>query len=181
MHNHMCYMVLTHTQSLKDEDMAKAAAPKTEAPTAKAAQDAFAMGQMPDPAEMLEQFRTLAEENLAKSKAAMEKAKAAFDDVQKEAEAGLHTAQENTSKISLAAIDTMRANTESTFSHLEKMVGVKSVAEMIELQTAFVREQAEKAVDTAKTMQGLYQKAGEDMAAPAKAVAEKAMGALKQD
>ncbi|MBO6639222.1 MAG: phasin family protein [Roseitalea sp.] len=161
--------------------MAKAAAPKPEAQPAKAAQDVFSIGQMPDPAEMLEQFRSLAEENLAKSKAAMEKAKATFDAVQKEAEAGLHSAQENSSKISLAAIDTMRANTESTFSHLEKMVGIKSVAEMIELQTAFVREQAEKAVDTAKTMQGLYQKAGEDLTAPAKAVAEKAMGALKQD
>lgn len=154
--------------------MAKAASPKT--PT-----ETLAAGQMPNPTEMLEQFRTLAEDNLAKSKAALEKAKVAFDDVQKEAETGMHNAQEHSSKIALAAIDTMRANTESTFSHLEKMVGIKSVAELIELQTAFVREQAEKAVDTAKTMQSLYQQAGEDMAAPAKAAAEKAMGAIKPE
>lgn len=146
-----------------------------------AASDPFGAGQMPNPAEMLDRFRKLAEENMVKSKAALEKAKAAFDDVQKEAEAGLHSAQEHSSKISLAAIDTMRANTESAFNHLEKMVGIKSVAEMIELQTAFVREQTEKAVDTAKTMQALYQKAGEDMAAPAKAAAEKAMGAIKSE
>ena len=146
-----------------------------------AASDPFGAGQMPNPAEMLDRFRKLAEENMVKSKAALEKAKAAFDDVQQEAEAGLHSAQEHSSKISLAAIDTMRANTESAFNHLEKMVGIKSVAEMIELQTAFVREQTEKAVDTAKTMQALYQKAGEDMTAPAKAAAEKAMGAIKSE
>lgn len=165
---------------MEDMNMAKAATPKTEttAETAIPGAEAFA-GQMPNPTEMIEQFRSLAEENLAKSKTAFETAKSAFDDVQKEAEAGLHSAQEHSSKISLAAIHTMRANTESTFSHLEKMVGVKSVAELIELQTAFVREQAERAVDNAKTMQALYQKAGEDMTAPAKAAAEKAMSAIK--
>ena len=156
-------------------------APESKTDTAAPAPDPFAAGQMPNPAEMLDRFRKLAEENLVKSKTALEKAKAAFDDVQKGAEAGLHSAQEHSSKISLAAIDTMRANTESAFNHLEKMVGVKSVAEMIELQTAFVREQAEKAVDTAKTMQTLYQKAGEDMTAPAKAAAEKAMSAMKPE
>ena len=62
---------------------------------------------------------------------------------------------------------------------VEKLVAVKSIADLVELQTAFVREQAEKAVDTAKTMQDLYQKAGEEMSAPAKAAAEKAMNALK--
>ena len=161
--------------------MAKAATPKTATAANPTSTDPFAVGQLGNPAEMLDQFRTLAEENLSKSKATFEKAKAAFDEVQKEAEAGLHSAQEHSAKISLAAIDTMRANTESTFSHLEKLVGVKSVAELIELQTAFVREQAEKTADAAKTMQGLYQKAGEDMTAPAKAAAEKAMGALKAE
>ena len=155
--------------------MAKSTTPKPGAAPA----DAFAMGQMSNPAEYLDQFRTMAEDNLNKSKAAFEKAQSMFEDVQKEAEAGLHSAQAHSSKISLAAIDTLRDNTESAFKHMDKMVGVKSVAELIELQTAFVREQAEKAVDTAKNMQGLYQKAGEDMAAPAKAAAEKAMGALK--
>lgn len=157
--------------------MAKAAPPKKDTTAA----DAFGVGQIANPTEALDQFRTFAEESLSKSKEALEKAKAAFDDVQKEAEAGLHSAQEHSAKISLAAIDSMRTNTESTFTHLEKLVGVKSVAELIELQTAFMREQTEKAVDTAKTMQGLYQKAGEDISAPAKAAAEKAMGALKNE
>ena len=156
--------------------MAKAAPPKKDT-----AADAFGVGQIANPTEALDQFRTFAEESLSKSKEALEKAKAAFDDVQKEAEAGLHSAQEHSAKISLAAIDSMRTNTESTFTHLDKLVGVKSVAELIELQTAFMREQTEKAVDTAKTMQGLYQKAGEDISAPAKAAAEKAMGALKNE
>ena len=158
--------------------MAKAATPKTQATTQTDAASAMPVG---NPAEFLEQFRQMAEDGLSKSKDAMEKARTAFEDLQKEAETGLHTAQEHTSKISLAAIDTLRANSESTFAHLEKLVGVKSVAEVIELQTAFIRDQSEKAVDVAKNMQSLYQKAGEDMAAPAKAAAEKALGALKTD
>jgi len=143
--------------------------------------DAFAMPQIADPAEFVEQFRSIAEENLSKSKAALEKAREVYEEVQKEAESGLHSAQEHSSKISLAAIDSLRVNTETTFGHLEKLVGVKSVSEFVEAQTAFLRQQAEMAVDTAKTMQGLYQKAGEDMSAPAKAAAEKAMGAFKND
>lgn len=170
---------LPHYQQLEIAIMAKATTPKPSTSAKATATDPFAVGQMGNPAEVLEQFRTLAEDGMSKSKDAFEQAKAAFDEMQKDAEAGLHTAQEHSAKISLAAIDTMRANTESTLSHLEKMVSVKSVAELIELQTAFVREQAEKTVDAAKNMQGLYQKAGEDMSAPAKAAAEKAMGALK--
>lgn len=166
--------------------MAKAAAsgPKsggTRTDASGAATDAFSMPNMTDPAEFVEQFRTVAEENLSKSKAALEKARAMYEEVQKEAEAGLHSAQEHSSKISMAAIDSLRANTETTFGHLEKLVSAKSLAEIVEAQTAFLRQQAEMAVDTAKTMQGLYQKAGEDMSAPAKAAAEKAMGAFKTD
>ena len=162
--------------------MAKATPPKT--PTveqmAEAAQDAFA-APMANATEYLEQVRAMAEDGMSKTKDAVEKARAAYEDLQKEAETSINTAQEHSAKISLAAIDTMRASSESTFKHLEKMVSIKSVAELVELQTAFVREQAEKAVDTAKTMQDLYQKAGEEMAAPAKAAAEKAMSALKND
>ncbi|WP_306119183.1 MULTISPECIES: phasin family protein [unclassified Roseitalea] len=144
-----------------------------------AADDAFAMAQMGNPAEYVERFRAMAEDNMEKSRAAFDKARSVYEDLQKEAETGLHSAQAHSSKITLAAIDTMRANTETTFGHMQKLMGVKSMAELVELQSAFVRQQAEMAVDTAKTMQGLYQKAGEDMTAPAKAAAEKAMGALK--
>lgn len=160
--------------------MAKAAPTKT--PTveqmAEAAQDAFA-APMANAGEYLEQVRSMAEDGMMKTKDAVEKARVAYEDLQKDAEAGISTAQEHSAKISLAAIDTMRSSSEATFKHLEKLVAIKSVAELVELQTAFVREQAEKAVDSAKTMQGLYQKAGEEMAAPAKAAAEKAMNALK--
>ncbi len=162
--------------------MAKAATPKDENKTAETPEtDVFAMPQVGNPTEIVEQFRTVAEDNLEKSKAAFEKARTVYEDMQKEAESGIHTAQAHTSKISLAAIDQLRTNTETTFGHIEKLMAVKSVAELVELQSAFVRQQAELAVDSAKTMQNLYQQAGEDIAAPAKAAAEKAMGAFKTD
>ncbi len=152
--------------------MAKAAKPVEAA-------EMFNMTEAVNPTEMVEKFRTMAEEALNKSKETFEKSKAVLDDVQKDAEAGLHTAQAHAAKISLAAIDAMRANTESAFSHFEKLVGLKSVADLFEIQTAYVRTQAEKAVDDAKAMQALYQKATEEMTAESKAAAEKAMGAFK--
>lgn len=152
--------------------MAKAAKPAEAA-------EMFTMKAATNPAEVVESFRSMAEETLAKSKETFEKSKAVLDDVQKDAEAGLHTAQAHAAKISLAAIDTLRSNTETAFKHLEKLVGVKSIADLLEVQSAFVRAQAEKAVDDAKAMQALYQKAGEEMTAEGKAAAEKAMGAFK--
>lgn len=161
--------------------MAKAGTPKTPSveDMAEAAQDAFAMP-MANATEYLEQVRAMAEEGMNTTKEAIEKSRVAYEDLQKEAEASIHTAQAHSAKISLVAIETMRSASESTFKHLEKLVGIKSVADLVELQTAYVREQAEKAVDTAKNMQGLYQQASEEMTAPAKAAADKAMDMLKK-
>jgi hypothetical protein len=43
---------------------------------------------------------------------------------------------------------------------MEALLGVKSVAQMIELQTGYFRKQAEMMADQAKTMQGSRSQAG---------------------
>ena len=65
------------------------------------------------------------------------------------------------------------------FAHLEKMVGVKTFAEALEIQSAFVRKQAEMAVDQAKEMQSASQEAFTALSAPVKEATEKAMASVK--
>lgn len=145
----------------------------------KAPESAFTFAPTVDPAQVFETVRTVAEDNLAQSKANFEKAKAVLDDMQKETEAGMNAVKAQGDKLSAAAIGAVRSNTEATLNHFEKLMGVKSVAELVELQTAFIRAQAEAAVDSAKTMQTLYQEAGTSMAEDAKAMAEKTMKSFK--
>ncbi|QKV19266.1 phasin [Oricola thermophila] len=152
--------------------MAKAATDKTE--TA----DVFAFPAM-DAAPFADQFRNFAEQGLAKSKEAYDTMKSTMDDAQKTVEKTVETAQEQGSKLSLTAIGAMRANTEASFAHLEKLVGVKSLGEAFEIQTAFFRKQAELAVDQAKEMQSVSKEAFEALSAPVKAATEKAMSSVK--
>ena len=152
--------------------MAKAANQTTE--TA----DVFAFPAM-DAAPFADQFRTFAEQGLAKSKEAYETMKTSVEDAQKTVETTMETAQAHSSKVSLAAINAMRANTEASFAHLEKLIGVKSLAEAFEIQSAFVRKQAEMAVDQAKEMQTVSKEAVDALSAPVKAATEKAMASFK--
>ncbi|WP_193177145.1 phasin [Oricola nitratireducens] len=152
--------------------MAKAANQTTE--TA----DVFAFPAM-DAAPFADQFRTFAEQGLAKSKEAYETMKTSVEDAQKTVETTMETAQAHSSKLSLAAINAMRANTEAGFAHLEKLIGVKSLAEAFEIQSAFVRKQAEMAVDQAKEMQTVSKEAVDALSAPVKAATEKAMASIK--
>lgn len=125
------------------------------------------------------QFRSFAEDGLAKSKEAYEQMKTNMEDAQKTIESTMETAQAQTSKFSLTAIGAMRANAEAGFAHLEKMVGVKTLAEALEIQSAFVRSQAEMAVDQAKEMQSVSQEAFTALSAPVKEATEKAMASVK--
>ena len=152
--------------------MAKAANQTTESA------DVFAFPAM-DAAPFADQFRTFAEQGLAKSKEAYDTMKTSVEDAQKTVETTMETAQAQSSKLSLAAINAMRANTEASFSHLEKLIGVKSLAEAFEIQSAFVRKQAEMAVDQAKEMQTVSKEAVDALSAPVKAATEKAMASIK--
>ncbi|MNU00817.1 Phasin protein [compost metagenome] len=62
---------------------------------------------------------------------------------------------------------------------MEALLGVKSVSELFELQTAFLRKQAEVVVEQAKTMQEATRKVAEKVAEPGKSAAEKALKTFK--
>ena len=101
------------------------------------------------------------------------------EDAQKGLESTFETARSASSDLSLKSIAAMRANSEAAFSHLEALVGVKSVSEFLELQTAYLRKRVEMTVEQAKDMQALSSKAAEEVGKPIKDAFEKAMKELK--
>ena len=140
--------------------------------------DVFSMASF-DPSKVSESFRDFAEKGATQTKEAYAKMKDAAEDATKTVEATLESAQAGSVELGLKAIDALRTNAENSLAHMEALLGVKSVAELFELQTAFLRKQAEVTVEQAKTMQEATRKVAEQVAAPCKSAAEKAMKGFK--
>ncbi len=132
-----------------------------------------------DASKATEQFRDFAEKGMEQTKEVYAKLKTGAEDAQKALENSFETVRSASSEVSLKAIGAMRANAELTFSHLEALVGAKSVSEFVELQTSFVRKSVELGVEQAKDLQAASSKAVEDLAKPVKTAVEKAMKDLK--
>ncbi|AJD40145.1 phasin [Rhizobium mongolense] len=140
--------------------------------------DVFSMSSF-DPSKFAESFRDFAEKGAQQSREAYAKMKAAGEDAGKTLEATVQTAQAGTVEIGLKAIDALRTNAENSLSHMEALLGVKSIAELVELQTAFLRKQAELTVEQAKSMQETSKQVAEKLAKPSKEAAEKVMASFK--
>lgn len=140
--------------------------------------DVFAFSAF-DPTKLSDSYREFAEKSLAQSKENYAKMKTAAEDATKTAEATLQTAQAGTVQLGLKAIDFMRVNTDNSLSHMEALLGVKSLSEVIELQTSFVRKQIELGVDQAKSLQDASRKVAEDVAKPGKSAVDKAVKEIK--
>jgi hypothetical protein len=89
-----------------------------------------------DVSKMTDSYREMADKSVNQTKEAYAKVKTVAEDTTKAIESTLETAQAGTVDLSLKAIDAARGNVEHSLSHMEALLGVKSVAQMIELQTA---------------------------------------------
>lgn len=132
-----------------------------------------------DPAKLTQGWREFAEQGTTHSRDAYGKMKTAAEEASRTVESTIHSAQVGSMEFGLKAIDAFRTNTEMSLSHMEQLMGAKSFSEVLELQTTFVRKQAEFTVEQARTMQQAAQKMADDVAKPGKEAAEKAMNAFK--
>ena len=126
-----------------------------------------------------DQFRAFAEKGVEQGKETYAKLKSGAEEAQKVLESTFESVKATSSDLQLKSIAAMRANSEATFSHLEALVGVKSVSEFIELQTSFLRKAVEMTVAQAKDIQAVSSKGAEEVAKPMKTVFEKTMSELK--
>ncbi|PDT85932.1 phasin [Sinorhizobium sp. BJ1] len=141
-------------------------------------EDAFSLSF--DPTKFADGFREFAEKGAAQSKDAYAKMKTAAEEATKTVEATLENAQSGSVELGLKAINALRTNAENSLSHMEALLGVKSLSELVDLQTAFIRKQAEVAVEQAKTMQEATRKVAENVAKPGKDAAEKVVSTFKK-
>lgn len=140
--------------------------------------DVFSFGAF-DPAKLTEGFRDFAEKSAAQSRDAYAKMKTATEEATRTAETTLQSAQSGSVEIGLKAIEALRTNADLSLTHMEALLGVKSVAELVELQSSFVRKQAELTVEQAKGIQDATRKLAEAVSQPGKDAAEKIMSTLK--
>lgn len=126
-------------------------------------------------ARMTDQYREYVEKTLGQSKENYDRMRDGAETAAKTVEATLERTQSGTVEISLKAIDAVRQSTENSLTHLESLLGVKSVAEMIELQSTFFRKQSELMVDQARVMQETARKVAEEVSRPTREASEKAV------
>ena len=111
---------------------------------------------------------------MEQSKEAYGRMKSAADEATKALETTMENAHQGSLQLSKKAIEAMRANADLGFQHLDALMGAKSFSEVIEMQTSYVRQQAELATSQAKELQSLTQSVAQEMMKPSRDVFEKA-------
>ena len=132
-----------------------------------------------DPSKATDQLRAVAEKGVEQSKEALAKFTSGAEDTEKALKSSFETARSVGNELSLKTIAALRANAEADFSQLEALAGAKSLSEVFELQTAFLRKRVEMGVEQAKEFQALSTKAVTDVSKPVKEAFEKAMKDLE--
>ena len=132
-----------------------------------------------DANEVTDMYRQFADQATQQTRDTYGRMKTAAEEAQATMETTVDGMQNAGTTIGLKAIDAMRTNAELGLSHLENLMKVKSVSELIELQSSYVRKQTETSADQIKQMQELSTKVAEDVSAPAKAQFDKFTETLK--
>jgi phasin len=142
------------------------------------AEDMFSFAAF-DPAKFAEGFKDLAGRAAGPTHDAYSRMKAVAEEATKTVESTIHSAQTGTMELGIQALEAMRTSTDLSLHHMEALFAVKSVSEFVELQTSFMRRQAEATAEQAKVMQDTARKLAETMAKPGAEAAEKAMASFR--
>jgi len=118
--------------------------------------------------------RDFAEKGAAQAKETYTKIKAATDEASNAFETTYSTASKGVSTLGLKVLESARANANASFDHAIALFGVKTFSDVIELNTAFLRKQAESVTAQAKEFGELAQKVANETAEPIKAGMNKA-------
>lgn len=160
------------------------AAPKTRATkTAKAAPaaasfpnfEAFSMPNMEVPAA----FREATEKGVENAREAYAKIKTAAEDATDLMEDTFETSRQGVVEFNHKAVDAAKANADAAFSFMKDLMAAKSVAEAIELQSSYAREQFDALSTQTKDMQEFATKLSTDVTAPVKEAVEKTFKDIK--
>jgi phasin len=113
-------------------------------------------------------FRELAEKSIAQCKDNYDKVKGAAEEATDMLEETYATATKGCSGYGLKLIETARTNSNAAFDLLGEILGAKSYAEVVELSTAYMREQFDTVSAQAKELAEQAQKVATETAEPIK-------------
>jgi phasin len=119
-------------------------------------------------AEIQQSVRSALEKGVVESRAAFAKAKAAADETATAFEVSFAAAKDGALAINTKAFEALRVNADANFDFLKAVFAVKSLPDLITLQTEFARKQVEAITGQSKDFGALAQKAMADAVEPIK-------------
>ncbi len=129
--------------------------------------------------EVPEVFRSMAENSVEQAREHYAQFKASAEDATDLMEETFETARDGALNLQHKALDAAKQNSDAVFDFTKQIMGVTSVADAIQLQARFAREQFDALVDYSKDFQSGIAQVTEDTTAPSKAAFSKALSAAK--
>lgn len=124
-------------------------------------------------------FREFAEKGVSQARDAYARMKSVAEEATDMVEDTYETARDGAFTMGVKAIDAAKANADASFAFARGLFGAKTFAEVIELQTAFARQQFDAVSAQMKEFQELAQKVVTETTKPVTAHVEKAFKEMK--
>lgn len=156
-----------HTFPFPTFDISKFEMPKFEMPRFDGTAFDFAKVEVPAP------VREAADKAVAQMKDGYARLKAAAEETTDLVEDTYATASAGLKDFNLKAIESARINVNSGFDHARDLMGARSLAEVIELQSAYLRKMFDALQTQSKDLSALAQKTATETIAPVKEKVDK--------
>ena len=127
-----------------------------------------------------ESVRALAEKTVTQTREAYEKGKDALEEAVDALERSFDAAGQGAAAFNRKLIDIAQRNLNSGFDLAKKLAGAKNLAEMAELQSAFLRQQFDVFASQANEIRALTTKIAADTSEPIKAQMSRSMEAMRK-
>lgn len=129
--------------------------------------------------EVPEAFRAMTEQGIEQARESYSRMKAVAEEATDLVEETFETTRDSVVALQLRSLDAAKANTDAYFDLTRKLLGTRSVADAVQLQTAFARDRFEAFVDYTKDVQNGVTKLAEEAARPAQEAFNKALNQSK--
>jgi phasin len=131
-------------------------------------------------AQMPEAVRVFAEKNIAQTRELYERSKDAFDKILESWEKTFDAAGQGAVALNRKMVDITQRNINSGFEFAKSLIGAKSVAEAIELQSTYWQKQLNALKAQAEEMRDLSTRVTTDVVEPAKAQVKRGIDQLER-
>jgi phasin len=123
--------------------------------------------------EVPEFFRSFAEQGFSQARETYSRIRAAAEETTDQLEDGLDLARESFREIQFKAIDAAKSNIDATFDFYRQLLGTRSLADAVQLQTAFAHQRFEALLDYSRDVQSTLTKLSTEAVKPAQSAVER--------